>query len=100
MECEFVNPLLDPQWNSRILERGGATFFHSAEWAQVLIETYNYTPHYAVFKQAGRILGILPVMEVRSLWTGRRGVCLPFCDECGPLLYGDLALPEMIGYVK
>jgi Acetyltransferase (GNAT) domain len=100
MECEFVNPLLEPQWNSWILEQGGATFFHTAEWAQVLIEAYNYRPQYAVFKEAGRILGILPIMEVRSPWTGRRGVCLPFSDECGPLLSGGLALSEVMGCVK
>jgi hypothetical protein len=100
MPCEFVNPLLDPQWNRRILEQRGATFFHSAEWARVLAETYGYTPCYAVFKEAGRVSAILPMMEVRSLWKGTRGVCLPFTDECGPLLSTGVTFEDLIPPVR
>jgi len=35
-------------------------------------------------------------MEVRSLFTGCRGVCLPFSDACEPLVFD----PEAIGLVK
>jgi hypothetical protein len=93
---EFVNPLREPQWNRMILEPDGATFFHTAEWARVLVEAYRYRPQYVVLSDAGRIWGILPMMEVRSLWTGRRGVCLPFSDECGPLVSNGATIPELI----
>ena len=33
----------------------------------------------------GRLESLLPVMEVNSRWTGRRGVSLPFTDACGLL---------------
>jgi hypothetical protein len=33
----------------------------------------------------GRLEALLPVMEVSSPWTGRRGVSLPFTDLCPPL---------------
>src|SRR5207302_4984284 len=35
-------------------------------------------------------------MEVRSLFTGRRGVCLPFSDACEPLIFD----PEAVGLVR
>lgn len=35
--------------------------------------------------QNGRIVALLPVMEVRSSLTGSRGVCLPFTDFCNTL---------------
>jgi hypothetical protein len=96
VHCDFVNPLQDPQWNEKILEREDATFFHSAEWARVLVEAYGYEPQYAVFSDAGRTVGILPIMEVRSLWTGNRGISLPFSDECPPLLASGVTLPGLV----
>jgi len=100
VRCDFVNPLQDPQWNARILEQRGATFFHSAEWARVLVEAYHYEPQYAVFNDGGQTLGILPIMEVRSLWTGNRGISLPFSDECPPLLAAGVTLPSLIEPLK
>ena len=35
-------------------------------------------------------------MEVRSPFTGRRGVCLPFSDACEPLIFD----PEVVGPVR
>ena len=32
-------------------------------------------------------MALIPLMEVRSSFTGRRGVCLPFSDECQPLTF-------------
>ena len=100
MRCDFVNPLQVPHWNERILEQQSATFFHTSEWAQVLVEAYNYEPQYAVFSESERPIGILPIMEVRSAWTGNRGVCLPFSDECPPLLTTGVTLPDLIEPLK
>ena len=97
IRCEFVDPLLEPRWNQWILEVPGATFFHSSQWARVLTQTYNYPLHYAVMRDMNdRIRGILPVAEVRSWWTGRRGVCLPFSDECAPLTAEPSELDSLI----
>lgn len=38
---------------------------------------------------------MLPLMELRSPFTGRRGVCLPFSDACEPLIFD----PEAMGTV-
>ncbi len=38
-----------------------------------------------------RMIALLPLMEVKSRLTGRRGVCLPFSDFCGPLRFGPEA---------
>jgi len=49
--------------------------------------TYGYQPRYLVLEdKAGRIRAGLPLFLVRSWLTGRRLVCLPFSDECWPLV--------------
>lgn len=82
----IINPLEVPDWDAKIAQLPGATIFHTAAWARVLTETYRFTPLYFTQTGAsGALEAVLPVMEVDSWLTGRRGVSLPFTDEC-PLL--------------
>jgi hypothetical protein len=75
-----INPLEHPDWDVLLTRRPDFSFFHGAAWARVLTETYGFRP---VWQAAGPAL--LPLMEVDSWLTGRRGVALPFTDVCGPL---------------
>jgi len=100
MHSVYANPLQDPDWNERILQYENANIFHSAQWARVLAESYGYHPQYAIFAEDNNGAGILPIMEVKSLWTGRRGVCLPFSDECVPLLSGTITLQSALAAVR
>ena len=80
-----VNPLERADWDRWVSGHPQATFFHGAAWARVLVETYGYTPMYLVADRPAGLPGILPLMEVDSWLTGRRGIGLPFTDECEPL---------------
>jgi len=74
------NPLEHPDWDAHLTRRPDFSFFHGAAWAKVLAETYGFKP---VWQSDGKSL--LPLMEVNSWLTGRRGIALPFTDECPPL---------------
>lgn len=68
----------------RVLD--GATFFHSSAWANILHESYGYAPLYlAEIDTHGRLASLLPLMEVASWLTGRRGIALPYTDLSEPL---------------
>lgn len=86
MKITMVNPLTDPQWDEQIQSTAGHSFFHSSLWADVLSRSYRYKPVYFVLTDGGRLRGLLPLMEVRSLLTGCRGVSLAFTDFCEPLI--------------
>ncbi len=58
----------------------GASFFHRRPWAEVLCQTYGYRPFYLLLRAGRDSVGLLSLMEVRSLLTGNRGVSLPFSD--------------------
>ncbi len=85
----FINPLEDADWNDRLASSPGHSFFHTSNWAQVLHESYDYQPVYAAIIENGEFLALIPVMEVRSILTGRRGVSLPFTDYCEPISTGE-----------
>jgi hypothetical protein len=77
---QTVNPLEHPDWDAALTRRPDFSFFHGAAWTRVLAETYGFTP---VWQAGERVL--LPLMEVDSWLTGRRGIALPFTDDCPPL---------------
>jgi GNAT acetyltransferase-like protein len=80
-----INPLECPDWDTLVAGHGQSSFFHGAGWARVLRESYGHTPCYFCGLFDKRLKTLLPVMEVCSAVTGRRGVSLPFSDYCAPL---------------
>ncbi len=84
-ELVEVNPLEHAGWDALVAGHFGGTFFHGGAWARVLTETYGHCPVYVGRFADGQLAELLPVMEVYSFWTGRRGVSLPFTDFCAPL---------------
>src|ERR1051325_1907634 len=91
-----LNPLERPEWDKSLLSHRAASIFHSSAWARVLNETYGHSPHYFCAEHQGRLSELLPVMEVNSPWTGRRGVALPFTDECPHLSDGSASASDFL----
>src|SRR5260370_19422347 len=89
MDIKFVNPLCDPDWDRLVVSHPDFSFFHSAAWAKVLSKNYGHEPVYLRCSQRCEWVALVPMMEVRSFLTGHRGVCLPFTDFCGPLIFGE-----------
>lgn len=85
-----ANPTKLSDWGEFLDGFPERSFFHGAAWARTLEEAYGYRPVYLTVKDAGSVRALLPLMEVDSRFTGRRGIALPFTDECGPL-YEDSA---------
>jgi hypothetical protein len=85
LKIERINPIEYPGWDDSLLSMDRSTFFHSSAWTRVLSESYGYLPIYFIIRKNGIITGLMPVMEVKSFLTGKRGVSLPFTDICEPV---------------
>lgn len=82
---EIIDPLSDGDWDARVTTREDHTIFHRSAWARVLADTYGHRPNYLRFLIDSREVALVPLMEVRSFLTGRRGISLPFSDFASPL---------------
>ena len=91
-----VDPLHEPAWDHVAALHRDAGCFHTSAWARVLHQTYKHQPFYLQFSCGSRLAALVPLMEVRSPFTGRRGVCLPFSDACEPLIFD----PDVVGPVR
>ncbi len=94
----IVNPLEQSQWDAQVEALPEATLFHGTAWARVLRETYGHQPVYFCRLAGRRLQQVLPMMEVSSPLTGRRGVSLPFADFCSPLNGGTEDLSELYAF--
>ena len=84
LHLQIINPLEYPGWDELLLGTDGYSLFHSSSWARVLHESYRYKPLYFTCIENGKLSALIPMMEVISFLTGRRGVSLPFTDCCQP----------------
>jgi hypothetical protein len=84
---QIVDPLCDSDWDRLVLSHPDFNFFHSTAWARVVCQSYGHTPIYLHFSRGNRSVALIPLIDVRSRFTGRRGVCLPFSDCCAPLIF-------------
>ncbi len=85
MNIQIINPIEYPNWDDLLLTTPAATFFHTAAWAKVLSESYHYKPLYFTVIENGKLSALIPIMEINSFLTGKRGVSLPFTDHCQPI---------------
>ncbi|MGA2401911.1 MAG: GNAT family N-acetyltransferase, partial [Syntrophobacteraceae bacterium] len=46
----------------------------------------SYKPLYFTGREGAEVSALIPVMEVRSFLTGKRGVSMPFTDRCEPIV--------------
>ncbi len=82
---EQIDPLVGKAWDDSVTPREDHSIFHRSAWARVLTETYGHHPYYLRISVDGAEAALVPLMEVKSCLTGRRGVSLPFSDSAGPL---------------
>jgi hypothetical protein len=92
LQMRICDPIHNPGWDHLVALHRDAGCFQTSAWAKVLHQTYNHQPFYLQFSRGRRLAALIPLMEVRSLFTGRRGVCLPFSDACEPLIFDQEAV--------
>jgi len=73
------------RWDKFVSVCAEATFFHRAGWKTVIEQAFGHRTYFMYAESGGRIEGVLPLAEVKSLLFGHTLVSLPFC------VYGGVA---------
>jgi hypothetical protein len=102
MPTEIIDPIVYPGWDTLIGSMPEQSFFYSSNWANVLKETYSYRPLYFTRSEGpekAKPVVVIPVMEVDSFLTGKRGVSIPFTDYCEPIAPDEDSFSSMFDEV-
>ena len=82
----IINPIEYENWDDLLVSSKGNSFFHSSSWAKVINASYGYKPLYFSFIDGNNLKALFPIMEIKSSITGKRGISLPFSDNCELIL--------------
>ena len=72
-------------WDAFVHKHPQATFFHLAAWRQIIQAAFAHRAHYLVAEQDGAIVGVLPLVQVKTRLFGHTLISNPFCVYGGPL---------------
>jgi FemAB-related protein (PEP-CTERM system-associated) len=85
------------RWDEFVHSCPNATFFHRIGWQQIIDRVFRHRTHYLLAEKAGRIVGVLPLAQVRSRLFGHALVSLPFAVYGGVASSDDEAVPALHG---
>jgi FemAB-related protein (PEP-CTERM system-associated) len=66
-------------WNRFVHDAPEGTFFHLAEWQDVLREAFGHRSYYLLAERDGEICGVLPLALISSMLFGKALISTPFC---------------------
>ncbi len=80
------------EWDAFVRQEPSATFFHRAGWSRIIRRAYGYDTHFLLARRGGRIVGVLPLVHLKTLVFGQSLISTGFC------VYGGIASsdPEAI----
>lgn len=73
-------------WDEFVLAHPRSTLYHTSRWVRFAGSVFGFRQAYVVARDAqARIAGVLPLIQQRSFFFGKRWVSLPFFNYGGPL---------------
>jgi len=69
----------DPRWDAFVMASDDATFFHRSAWQQVIRQAFGHETYFYYAERAGRLIGILPLVHIKSLLFGHALISNAFC---------------------
>jgi len=75
-------PWTDARWDAYVASHPRATVYHTSRWIRIVCEIGRYPSLCLLAERDGQVTGVLPLVAVDSVLTGRRISTLPFSDAC------------------
>ena len=93
-EPVLVSPLEDSDckaWDSFVREHPQASSYHLSGWRGVCHKAFGHTSHYLLARRSGQVVGVLPLVQLKSALFGNFLVSMPFLNYGGVLALDELA---------
>lgn len=88
---ELKRDLGDDPWDAYVLRHEKSTFFHRAGWKRVMANAFGHRPHFLTSLRDHKTVGVLPLVQVRSLLFGHSLISNAFCVGGGILSSDEAA---------
>ncbi len=72
-------------WSRYVARHPEGSAFHDPRWSLAVQRAFGHAPRHLIARQGGRVVGVLPLLEVQSLFGGRMLVSVPYATLGGML---------------
>ena len=83
LEVRELTPADTPLWERYVAESPKATFYHRIEWKKIIEKSFAHRTYYLMAFEGGGVVGILPIVHIRSLLFGSIFCSMPFLNFAG-----------------
>jgi len=85
IKIKQLTPEFEPAWNT-YAESKGASLYHHTNWRHLIKEVFGHDSHYLYAQdEGGNIVGILPLVRLKSLLFGDYLISMPYFNYGGSL---------------
>lgn len=79
-------------WDDYVLNHSEGSLYHHSKWKRIIEDTYGHKCHFLMALEigqdkpednSGRVIGILPLVHIKSRLFGNSFVSMPFVDSAG-----------------
>ena len=83
VDIKPLDAAAEPAWEAFVATAPDATFFHRAGWARVISAAYGHPTYFRYASRGGRVVGVLPLVHVKSPLFGNALISTGFCTFGG-----------------
>lgn len=73
-----------------------ATLYHHPEWCDLVLQSFGHGSNYYVAHISGEVVGVLPVVNLKSRLFGSFGISMPYFNYGGPLGETGKVISELL----
>ena len=84
------------EWDRYVGQRPDSAGYHEWAWRAVFERTFRHTCLYLIARGDAGVIGVLPIVEIRSFLFGRTMTSLPFVNFGGVLADSDVAATALL----
>jgi FemAB-related protein (PEP-CTERM system-associated) len=98
-----VRPYTDAdasRWRDFVETCPSATVFHRPAWSEAVEQVYGHRPAHLVAWLGERIVGVLPLFLVKSIFVGRVLVSIPYATYGGVAADGEAAMDALLAAAR
>ena len=89
IEIKQLQPGEDMLWDAFVEQSSAEALYHLTGWKRVIEQSFGHSTVYLYAAQAGRLVGILPLVFLKSPMFGTYFVSIPFFNYGGMLAEND-----------
>ena len=83
MKVKLIEPSDSERWESYVMNHPDATFYHRIAWKSIMEKSFGHKTYYLMATQGTTVVGILPLVHIKSMIFGSIMCSMPFLNFGG-----------------